>query len=58
MDNILDGNQVVKIEKQLRFSLVNVAGIDFVQGNKKLILGIIYKILDPFIYIILYVFFS
>lgn len=32
-------NQVVKIGKQLKLSLVNVAGNDFVQGNKKLILG-------------------
>lgn len=32
-------NQVVKVAKQLNFSLVNVAGNDIVQGNKKLILG-------------------
>lgn len=32
-------NQVVKIGRQLKLSLVNVAGNDFVQGNKKLILG-------------------
>lgn len=32
-------NQVVKIGKQIKFSLVNVAGNDIVQGNKKLILG-------------------
>lgn len=32
-------NQVIQIGKQLKFSLVNVAGNDFVQGNKKLILG-------------------
>lgn len=32
-------NQVVRIGKQLKFSLVNVAGNDIVQGNKKLILG-------------------
>ncbi|KAE8075580.1 hypothetical protein FH972_014279 [Carpinus fangiana] len=31
-------NQVIKIGKQLNFSLVNVAGNDIVQGNKKLIL--------------------
>ncbi|CAN6968857.1 unnamed protein product [Brassica oleracea var. botrytis] len=31
-------NQVVKIGKDMRFSLVNVAGNDIVQGNKKLIL--------------------
>jgi plastin-1 len=34
-------NQVVKIGKQLKFSLVNIAGNDIVQGNKKLILGIL-----------------
>lgn len=32
-------NQVVKIGKEMRFSLVNVDGNDIVQGNKKLILG-------------------
>lgn len=32
-------NQVVRIGKQLKLSLVNVGGNDFVQGNKKLILG-------------------
>lgn len=32
-------NQVIEIGKNLNFSLVNVAGNDFVQGNKKLILG-------------------
>ena len=32
-------NQVVKLGKDLNFSLVNVAGNDIVQGNKKLILG-------------------
>lgn len=32
-------NQVIRIGKQLKFSLVNVAGNDIVQGNKKLILG-------------------
>lgn len=32
-------NQVIKIGKELNFSLVNVAGNDIVQGNKKLILG-------------------
>ncbi|KAF7825880.1 fimbrin-2-like [Senna tora] len=31
-------NQVVKIGKQLKFSLVNIAGNDIVQGNTKLIL--------------------
>lgn len=36
-------NQVIKIGKQLKLSLVNVAGNDFVQGNKKLILGNILK---------------
>ncbi|KAK1274472.1 Fimbrin-1 [Acorus gramineus] len=32
-------NQVIRIGKQMKFSLVNVAGNDIVQGNKKLILG-------------------
>jgi len=32
-------NQVIKIGKELNFSLVNVAGHDIMQGNKKLLLG-------------------
>lgn len=32
-------NQIIRIGKELNFSLVNVAGNDIVQGNKKLILG-------------------
>lgn len=32
-------NQIIKIGKELNFSLINVAGNDIVQGNKKLILG-------------------
>lgn len=32
-------NQVIRIGKELNLSLVNVAGNDIVQGNKKLIVG-------------------
>ncbi|KAF6144998.1 hypothetical protein GIB67_013349 [Kingdonia uniflora] len=38
-------NQVVRIGKQLRFSLVNVAGSDIVQGNKKLILAFLWQLM-------------
>ncbi|KAL3636994.1 fimbrin [Castilleja foliolosa] len=38
-------NQVVRIGKQLRLSLVNVAGNDFVQGNKKLILAFLWQLM-------------
>ncbi|KAF1864258.1 hypothetical protein Lal_00048823 [Lupinus albus] len=38
-------NQVVKVGKQLRFSLVNVAGNDIVQGNKKLILALLWQLM-------------
>ena len=41
-------NQVVRIGKQLKFSLVNVAGNDIVQGNKKLILGMIESLISTF----------
>lgn len=37
-------NQVIKIGKQLKFSLVNIAGNDIVQGNKKLLLGKFWKL--------------
>ncbi|XP_021757982.1 fimbrin-1-like isoform X1 [Chenopodium quinoa] len=38
-------NQVIKIGKQLKFSLVNVAGNDIVQGNKKLILALLWQLM-------------
>ncbi|KAL2619431.1 hypothetical protein AAZV13_08G306600 [Glycine max] len=38
-------NQVVKIGKQLKFSLVNVAGNDIVQGYKKLILAYLWQLM-------------
>ncbi|KAF7145761.1 hypothetical protein RHSIM_Rhsim04G0015900 [Rhododendron simsii] len=38
-------NQVIKIGKQLKFSLVNVAGNDVVQGNKKLILAFLWQLM-------------
>ncbi|CAM0878928.1 unnamed protein product [Alopecurus aequalis] len=38
-------NQVIKIGKELKFSLVNVAGNDVVQGNKKLILAFLWQLM-------------
>ncbi|GAB4830337.1 Fimbrin-2 [Ancistrocladus abbreviatus] len=38
-------NQVVKVGKQLKFSLVNIAGNDIVQGNKKLILAYLWQLM-------------
>ncbi|XAR60893.1 hypothetical protein NMG60_11034433 [Bertholletia excelsa] len=38
-------NQVLKIGKQLKFSLVNIAGHDIVQGNKKLILAYLWQLM-------------
>ncbi|XP_049380546.1 fimbrin-2-like [Solanum stenotomum] len=38
-------NQVVKIGKQLKFSLVNIAGNDVVQGNKKLLLAYLWQLM-------------
>ncbi|KAF5459489.1 hypothetical protein F2P56_023430 [Juglans regia] len=38
-------NQVIGIGKQLRFSLVNVAGNDIVQGNKKLIRAFLWQLM-------------
>ncbi|XP_055801992.1 fimbrin-5 [Solanum dulcamara] len=37
-------NQVISIGKELNFSLVNVAGSDIVQGNKKLILAFLWQL--------------
>jgi len=38
-------NQVIKIGKQLKFSLVNLAGNDIVQGNKKLIVALLWQLM-------------
>ncbi|XP_076949055.1 fimbrin-1-like [Bidens hawaiensis] len=38
-------NQVIKLGKQLKFSVVNLAGNDFVQGNKKLILAFLWQLM-------------
>ncbi|CAA7407204.1 unnamed protein product [Spirodela intermedia] len=38
-------NQVVRIGKELKFSLVNVAGHDIMQGNKKLILAYLWQLM-------------
>ncbi|CAN8232631.1 unnamed protein product [Cochlearia groenlandica] len=38
-------NEVIKIGKELRFSLVNVAGNDIVQGNKKLLLAFLWQLM-------------
>uniref|UniRef100_A0A5B6ZPQ4 Calponin-homology (CH) domain-containing protein n=1 Tax=Davidia involucrata TaxID=16924 RepID=A0A5B6ZPQ4_DAVIN len=38
-------NQVIGIGKKLNFSLVNVAGNDIVQGNKKLILAFLWQLM-------------
>ncbi|CAD5188761.1 fimbrin-1-like isoform X1 [Musa acuminata AAA Group] len=38
-------NQIIEIGQQLKFSLVNVAGNDFVQGNKKLILAYLWQLM-------------
>ncbi|URE12290.1 Fimbrin-like protein [Musa troglodytarum] len=38
-------NQIIEVGKQLNFSLVNVAGNDIVQGNKKLILAYLWQLM-------------
>ncbi|KAI5389211.1 hypothetical protein KIW84_074748 [Lathyrus oleraceus] len=38
-------NQVIKIGKDLNFCLVNVAGNDIVQGNKKLLLAFLWQLM-------------
>ncbi|KAK6934527.1 Calponin homology domain [Dillenia turbinata] len=38
-------NQVVRIGKTMKFSMVNVGGNDFVQGNKKLVLAFLWQLM-------------
>ncbi|WOH05793.1 hypothetical protein DCAR_0625214 [Daucus carota subsp. sativus] len=38
-------NQAIEIGRELNFSLVNVAGNDFVQGNKKLIIAFLWQLM-------------
>ena len=40
-----NGNYVVDLGKMLKFSLINVGGLDIVDGNKKLILAIIWQLM-------------
>ena len=45
---IANANYVVQLAKDMKLSLVNVGGIDIVDGNKKLILAIIWQLLRKF----------
>lgn len=40
-----NGNYVVDLGKMMKFSLINVGGLDIVDGNKKLILAIIWQLM-------------
>jgi len=40
-----NGNYAVDLCKMMRFSMINVGGLDIVDGNKKLILGIIWQLM-------------
>uniref|UniRef100_A0A0D9YU96 Calponin-homology (CH) domain-containing protein n=1 Tax=Oryza glumipatula TaxID=40148 RepID=A0A0D9YU96_9ORYZ len=40
-----NGNQVIEIGKELKFSVVNISGNDIVQGNKKLILAFLWQLM-------------
>ena len=40
-----NGNYAVDLCKMLKFSMVNVGGLDIVDGNKKLILAIIWQLM-------------
>ena len=39
-------NYVVTLAKQMKFSMVNIGGLDILAKNKKLILGIIWQVRD------------
>lgn len=40
-----NANYVVEIAKNMKFSMINVGGLDIVDGNKKLILAIIWQLM-------------
>lgn len=40
-----NANYVVDLGKQMNFTLINVGGLDIVDGSKKLILAIIWQIM-------------
>jgi len=40
-----NGNYAVDLAKQLKFNTVNVGGLDIVDGNKKIILGLIWQLM-------------
>eukprot|EP01032_Pedospumella_encystans_P019987 gene19987-22718_t len=43
-----NGNYAVDLCKMMRFSMINVGGLDIVDGNKKLILGIIWQLMRKY----------
>lgn len=51
-----NGNQVIEIGKELKFSVVNISGNDIVQGNKKLILGKLLHIVQLLLHSLQYCF--
>jgi plastin-1 len=40
-----NANYVVEIGKGMKFSMINVGGLDIVDGSKKLILAIIWQLM-------------
>ena len=40
-----NGNYAVDLCKLMRFSMINVGGLDIVDGNKKLMLAIIWQLM-------------
>ncbi len=43
-----NANYVVEIGKAMKFSMINVGGLDIVDGNKKLILAIIWQLMRKY----------
>jgi len=43
-----NANYVVEIAKNMKFSMINVGGLDIVDGNKKLILAIIWQLMRKY----------
>jgi plastin-1 len=43
-----NGNYAVEIAKLFKFSMINVGGLDIIDGNKKMILGIFWQLMRKY----------
>lgn len=48
-----NGNYAIEIAKQLKFSLINIGGLDIIDGNKKMILAVFWQLMRKYMFLVL-----